>query len=289
MAAVLLAAILLTKGISAQETEQTPPQTQTAPPPAQTPQPAPANRTAPPAQTPPAARTAPPPQAPQTAPANRTTPSPASQPLSTNALQNYRVGRDLETRGRVDEARTYYNEAIRICQAELSGNAANMDAYTVLTWALLRQGRYGEVVSQGDRALRINAGDYRIVETMGEAYFYLNDYSRSLAAFQRYVNAVPRGERASTAYFFMGEIFRNQRKFHHADIAYTTAVQLERSIALWWFQLGSVRESAGEFSSAVPAYEQALALNPSNREASEGLERSRRQAQSAAAAARPEA
>ncbi|MDR1507229.1 MAG: tetratricopeptide repeat protein [Treponema sp.] len=199
------------------------------------------------------------------------------EPARPDALQNYRIGRDLEARSRLEEANVYYNEAIRICTEELSGNGSNMDSYTVLTWAMLRQRRYSEVIAWGDRGLRYDRNDFRIVETMGEAYFYLNDYGRSLASMQRYVNAMPRGERASTAYFFMGEIFRNQRKYLHADIAYTTAVSLEGSMILWWYRLGSVRESAGEFASAIEAYEKALALNPNYRDASEALERARRQ------------
>jgi tetratricopeptide (TPR) repeat protein len=167
---------------------------------------------------------------------------------------------------------------VRICTVELSRYSSNLDSYTVLTWAMLRQRRYSEVITWGQRAMQINSNDFRVIETMGEAYFFLNDYAHSLQAMQRYTNSVPRGERASTAYFFMGEIYRNQRKFLHADIAYTTAVSLEGSMALWWFRLGFVREQAGEFKTAVEAYEKALALNPGYRDASEGLERARRQA-----------
>jgi tetratricopeptide (TPR) repeat protein len=198
-------------------------------------------------------------------------------PAPPDALQNYRIGRDMEARGRMDDANVYYSEAIRVCTEELSRNPSNMDSYTVLTWALLRQRRYSEVIRWGEQSLRYNANDFRIIETMGEAYFYLNDYARSLAFMQRYVNAMPRGERASTAYFFMGEVYRNQKKYLHADIAYTTAVSLESSMFLWWFRLGSVRESAGEFAAAIEAYEKALALNPNYRDAGEGLERARRQ------------
>jgi TolA-binding protein len=211
---------------------------------------------------------------PQTQPAQRT--QPAQQQPGPNALQNYRIGRDLETRSRFAEASTHYNEAIRLCMDELNQNSSNMDSYTVLTWALLRQRRYSEVINWGDRALKINPGDYRIVETMGEAFFYLNDYEHSLIMMQRYAASMPRGDRASTAYFFMGEIYRNQRKYLHADIAYTTAVTLEGSIFLWWYRLGMVREAAGEYASAIIAYEKVLSLNPNYREASEALERTKR-------------
>ena len=192
-----------------------------------------------------------------------------------DALQNYRVGRDLESRNRLDEARVYYNEAVRICNQELAANPSNMDSYTVLTWTLQRQKKYADVISWGERALKINVNDYRIVETMGEAYFYLDDFAQSLRFMQRYVNSMPQGERTSVAYFFIGEIYRLQRQFHHADIAYTTALRLDPGSALWWYRLGSVRESAGEAAPAIEAYERALRINPGYREASEGLARVR--------------
>jgi tetratricopeptide (TPR) repeat protein len=234
-------------------------------------QPAPRAETAP--QT-----TAPVPQTPPAetpAPAVQQTQPPPRRP-GTDALQNYRIGRDLEARNRFDEANSYYNESVRLCMEELGRNSSNMDSYTVLTWTLLRQRRYTEVVSWGDRALRVNPGDYRIVETMGEAYFFLNNYEQSLTMMQRYTASMPRGDRASTAYFFMGEIYRNQRKYLHADIAYTTAVTLEGSMFLWWFKLGTVREAAGEFATAIAAYEKSLALNPNYRETTEALERTRK-------------
>ncbi|MDR3144908.1 MAG: tetratricopeptide repeat protein [Treponema sp.] len=192
-----------------------------------------------------------------------------------DALQNYRTGRDLEARNRMVDAELYYNEAVRICNDEIARNPANMDSYTVLTWTLQRQRKYAEVISWGERGQRIGGADYRIIETMGEAYFYLANYDQSLLFMQRYVNSLPQGERASVAYFFIGEIYRLRRKYRHADIAYTTAVRLEPGSALWWYRLGTVREYAGEYVPAAEAYERALRLNPNYREASEGLTRSR--------------
>jgi tetratricopeptide (TPR) repeat protein len=193
-----------------------------------------------------------------------------------DALRNYSIGRDLEARDRMEEAAGYYNEAVRICLDEIAQNAANMDSYTVLTWTLQRQRKYAEVIIWGERGLNVNSGDYRLIETMGEAYFYLNNFEDSLRYMQRYVNSVPQGDRSSVAYFFIGEIYRLERKFRHADIAYTTAVRLEPGSALWWYRLGSVRESAGEYVPAAEAYERALRLNPNYPEAAEGLQRSRR-------------
>jgi tetratricopeptide (TPR) repeat protein len=190
-----------------------------------------------------------------------------------DALQNYRNGRDAEYRNRRDEAEHYYNEAVRICVDEISRNPSNMDAYAIMAWTLQRQRKYAEVVSWGERALRVSAGDFRIIEVMAEAFFYLNRYDESLRNFQRYTNALPQGERASVAFFFIGEIFRLQGRYRHADIAYTTALRLEPNAALWWYRLGSVREAASEYAPAVEAYERAIKINPNYQEAKEGLAR----------------
>jgi len=193
-----------------------------------------------------------------------------------DALKTYRLGRDLEAMGRMADAGVRYDEAVRICKEEISQNATNMDSYTVLTWALLRQKKYTEVVDWGLRGLKINASDYRVIETLGEAYFYLDNFKESLRYMQKYADAAPQGERVSVAYFFIGEIYRLQQRFRHADIAYTTAVKLEPAMSLWWYRLATVRESAGENPGAVQAYEQALRLNPNYKEALQGLERARK-------------
>ncbi|MDR0554714.1 MAG: tetratricopeptide repeat protein [Treponema sp.] len=195
-------------------------------------------------------------------------------PSRTDALQNYRAGRDLEYRGRRDDAEVYYKEAARICIEEIARNPVNMDAYAVLTWTLQRQRKYSEVIAWGERGLRAGGTDYRLIEIMGEASFYLDRYEDSLRYMERYTNALPRGDRASVAFFFIGEIFRLEGKFRLADIAYTTAVKLEPNSALWWYRLGQVRESSGDSAPAVEAYEQALRLDPNYREAREGLTRS---------------
>jgi tetratricopeptide (TPR) repeat protein len=201
--------------------------------------------------------------------------SPGTGGTSLTAVQNYRIGRDLEANGRMDEANRYYNETIRICQDEVARNSANRDTYTAITWALQRQRNYQEVIIWGDRGLRIFANEYRILETMGEAYFYLDNYDSSLDCMQRYTNAVPQGERTSVAYFFIAEIFRLRRQYQHADIAYTTALRLDPGVVLWWYRLGTVREALEDRGGAADAYRQALRLNPDHGESSAGLARVR--------------
>ena len=193
-----------------------------------------------------------------------------------DALRIYRQARDMEAQGRSAEAMARYDDAVTICKDEIAQNATNMDSYTVLTWALLRQRKYAEVTEWGAKGLKVNPNDHRVVETMGEAYFYLNNFKESLKYMQKYVDSAPQGDRVSVAYFFTGEIYRLQQRFRHADISYTMAVRLEPNLSLWWFRLGSVRESAGDYAPAVEAYERALKLNPGYQEALEALERARK-------------
>jgi tetratricopeptide (TPR) repeat protein len=200
----------------------------------------------------------------------------AAQNARPDAQASYNTGRDLEARGRTAEAETYYREAVRICNDEISSGIANAETYAVLTWTLQRQRKYSEVISTGERALR-QGNDFRVVETMGEAYFYLDNLDASRRQMERYVNALPQGGRASVAYFFMGEIFRLQGKNLSADIAYTTAIHIEGgTVALWWYRLGQVREANKDYQVAIEAYERALRITPNYQQASEGLQRSRR-------------
>jgi len=189
-----------------------------------------------------------------------------------DALKAYRQGRNLEAVGRMEDAIAAYSESIEICKQELVDNPKNMDAYTVYSWSLLRVGKYRETVDVCQEALKIQ-NDFRIVETMGEGYFYLGNYKDSLRHMERYIDAAPSGERVSTAYFFVGEIYRIARRYNHADIAYTAAVHLEPAIALWWFRLGTVREETGDKGGASDAYRRALSLRPDYKDASEGLKR----------------
>jgi tetratricopeptide (TPR) repeat protein len=192
---------------------------------------------------------------------------------SLSAMENYLRGRDLEALNRISEANTHYNEAVRQCLDEVSRNTASRNTYTVLTWTMQRQRRYSEVITWGERGLRLFPDELRIVEIMGEAFFYLDDYGRSLTYMQRYTNALPQGDRVSVAFFFAGEIYRITQKYHHADIAYTTALRFEPNLALWWYRLGSVREEIGDKTQAIDAYQQALRLNPNYSEARNGLAR----------------
>lgn len=191
---------------------------------------------------------------------------------ATGALKHYFNGRDLDGKGRSTDAVNEYNTAISICLAELSRDPRNMETYAVYTWSLYRLKRYADTVAACDEALKI-AKDVRIIETKGEALFYLNRFAESLAAMETYISAAPAGERASVAYFFEGEIYKLLERYNKAEIAYTAAVYLSPSSALWWYKLALVRERLENKQGAKEALTKALSIRPDYADAAKALKR----------------
>lgn len=166
-----------------------------------------------------------------------------------------------------------YNEAAKVCRNELKSMPKNMDSYTVLTWSLLKLKKYDEALGEAKKALKISRYDARIVEVLGEAYYHLGKNTEALKWFQEYVVLSPTGIRIDLVYYYMGEIFIRLGEYHHADIAFTTAVYYNPHSARWWTRLGYAREGAKDYTYAIAAYKKALALNPALTDAKRGRDR----------------
>lgn len=184
-----------------------------------------------------------------------------------DALKLFRDGRSLDERGRTEEARDAYTASVAICLAELSQNPRNLESYTVCTWSLLKLKRYDEVIKYCKEALNI-AQDLRIIETAGEAYFYLGKYGLALQHLEQYVGSDQAGDRLGDAYFFIGEIYDKQKKYNKADIAYSIAVRFNSQRPLWWYRLAVAKENNMEKTNlqdrqgVINAYRAVLRLSP---------------------------
>lgn len=191
-----------------------------------------------------------------------------------DALKHFSNGRDLDYVGRTTEAISEYSRAIKICQDQLEVEPNNMDSYAVYTWSLFRLKKYAETVSVCRQALNIR-NDVRIIETMGEALFYLNKLDESLVQMQKYISLAPTGERIAVAYFFEAEIYRIKKQYNKAEIAYTATVFIEPGNSLWWYRLGLTREILNNRAGAIEAYTRAVRLAPNYVEAINALKRLR--------------
>jgi len=178
--------------------------------------------------------------------------------------QNYYRGRQLEATAGMAAASPHYLEAVRVSNDQIARGTATGNTYVFLTRSLRRLERHSEVVDLGRQGMRAFPTEYRILEAMGQSFFFLGNYAQSLAHMERYASAQPNGESISVAYFFIGEIFRLTNRFHRADMAYTTAMFHEPNMDLWWFRLGEVRERVGDREPAMEAYRRAVALNPAH-------------------------
>jgi len=188
-------------------------------------------------------------------------------------MLSYYRGRDLEAANRMAEAIPHYNEAVRISLDDISRNVATRDSYVILIRALRRLNRHAEVISWGRLGMGAFPDEFRLLETMGQSFFFMGDFGQSLAYMERYTHLLPDGDRVALAYFFIGEIFRLTHKYHRADMAYTAALFAAPNMALWWYRLGSVRERVGDREPAMEAYRRAIELNPNLGGARIGLAR----------------
>lgn len=169
-----------------------------------------------------------------------------------------------------------YERAVQICRDEIAENPNNLESHVVITWSLVRLGRFEEAMRYARAGQAIHRNDVRITEILGEIHYFLGFNEQALQYFQTYAHLAPEGHRIDQAYYFMGEIFIRQGRFRHADIALTTAVHWVPGNAAWWVRLGYARENAGDAMSALEAYERALSLNPQLGDAQRGIERVRR-------------
>jgi tetratricopeptide (TPR) repeat protein len=180
---------------------------------------------------------------------------------------------------RPDAVREYrngnYERAIAICQNEISVNRNNIESYVVLCWSLIRLNRYDEAKTYAQNGWNISRYDPRLVEILGEVFYFQGSNREALQYFQEYINLAPEGQRIEVVYYYMGEIFIRLGRFRHADIALSTAVHQVPENALWWTRLAYARESAGDLTEAAAAYERALSLNSQLSDARRGLDRVR--------------
>lgn len=167
-----------------------------------------------------------------------------------------------------------YKESVQVCEEELKENPNRVESYVVMCWSLVKNKQYAEAEQRATEGLEISPYDLRLIESLGEAKYFLGKNQSAMEQFQRYVaNASESAARLGTAYYYMGEIFIKQARYQHADIALSSAVKKEPLLDSWWIRLGYAREMAGNYPEAAVAYDEALKLNSSSYEASRGRER----------------
>ena len=166
-----------------------------------------------------------------------------------------------------------YTEAITVCHAEIKQQPKNLDSYVVLTWSLLAIGQNQEAIPWIIQGRNISRYDPRLIESHALALYRLGNNYESLHLFEDYIAYAPNGTKLGEVYYYIGEIYLRLGQYRHADIAFSTAVQLDKLNSRWWTNLGYAREQAREYRSALQAYNAALRLNKNLTDAQKGYER----------------
>ena len=166
-----------------------------------------------------------------------------------------------------------YTESVDACLAEIAADPSRLESHVVLAWALVAAGRYEEADTWAEKGRLLSRYDPRLIEIQGEAKYYRGLNEPALRLFQEYISYAPNGSKIAPAYFFMGEIYLRLSRFRHADIAFSTAIQLEDLNVQGWIRAGYAREMAKDYRPALDAYNKALELDSSRQDAVRGRER----------------
>lgn len=176
-----------------------------------------------------------------------------------DALELYRSGR--------------FTEAVNICLSEITENPENTESFVVLCWSLVEAARYDEADSWAEKGRAVSKYDPRLIEIQAEAKYFRGLNDQALKLFQEYISYAPNGSRIAPTYYFMGEIYIRLAKYRHADIAFSSALQLEGLNPLWWMRLAYAREMAQDYRYALDAYKKALELDSTLMDANRGRDR----------------
>lgn len=190
------------------------------------------------------------------------------------ALSLFWDGRRLEmAETRKAESQLAFQRSLAMTERLLSKEPSNPDLQTLKTWNLFRLHRYVDTVVYAQSVLNTRE-DHRVLETMAEALFFLNKNEEALSAFGRYFTIAPENDdRSSSAFYYVGEIYFRIKKYEHADIAFSTAVSMEKNMYYWWYRLGLVKEILGQYRRAYEAFNTSLSLKSNFKPALEARER----------------
>ena len=118
-----------------------------------------------------------------------------------------------------------FQEAIINTQEELSQNPNNLDARVILIWSLLGAGEYKKAEIESMKGLAIKKYDSRIIQALGESYFFQKQYKNALKYFQEYIGLDPNGARIIKVYNLIADSFYKLERYNEADFAYENALR----------------------------------------------------------------
>ena len=166
-----------------------------------------------------------------------------------------------------------FQEAIINTQEELKHKPRNLDARAILIWSLIASGEYKKAELESIKGLDINKHDTRIIQTLGEAYFFQGQYKNALKYFQKYISLAPNGARIVKVYILIADSFYKLERYNEADFSYENALRFLPNNQNILLKLANSRLNAKNKTLAKDSLTKLLTLNPNHLEAKKLLEK----------------
>ncbi|WP_409977320.1 tetratricopeptide repeat protein [Borrelia sp. RT1S] len=165
-----------------------------------------------------------------------------------------------------------FQEAIINTQEELNRNPTNLDARVILVWSLIGAGEYKRAELESVKGLAIKRYDSRIIQALGESYFFQKQYKNALKYFQEYIGLDPNGARIMKVYNLMADSFYKLERYNESDFSYESALRFLPNNQNLLLKLSKARISSKNKILARKTLTTLLTLNPNHLEAKKLLE-----------------
>jgi tetratricopeptide (TPR) repeat protein len=169
-----------------------------------------------------------------------------------NCLAHYNLGMALGKKGRMDEAISQYQEAIRL-------KPDYAEAISKLGTALGEEGRTDEAISQLQEAIRLKPDYADAYNSLGTALCTKGRMDEAIRQYQEAIRLKPDFAEAcynlGTALFRMGQIDEAIRQ-------YREAIRLKPDYAEAHYNLGVAWAAKGHLDEAISSYREALRFKP---------------------------
>ncbi len=181
----------------------------------------------------------------------------AVEASSGNYLGYYGLGGVMREQGKLDEAVTFYSEAVRLFPSYAGAHGGLGAVY-------LKQGRLEEAISELSIAISqaSNQPEDRINEDRINMGIALNRVGKPDEAIVQLMEAIRLDPDSSNAHYNLGTVYAGMGKTDDALAQFAKAVELEPDSPEAHFNLGTANAGLGKMNEAIAEFKEAIRLRP---------------------------
>jgi predicted Zn-dependent protease len=172
--------------------------------------------------------------------------------IAQNAYEHYDKGEEHRRNGRYEEARSEYNQALRI-KRDIA------PAHYGIGLIHHAQDKHRQAINEYERALRINPDYIYAHNAMGLSYMQIRRYDDAVSSFKK---ALEIYENFDSAYANLGEAYYNMKQYPDALKSLEMAIALNEQHPRAYTTIGLTYEAIGDTTKAIQAYEIAVKVAP---------------------------